>query len=98
MVTTARGGRSRSWRPSEATVAALRASWRATTSGACAASRNMRVAAGSRLFGGRAELGDEVVGITAEIGLAELGRAAIAQEADAFDEQARIAYVRVQQL
>src|SRR4051812_20630310 len=75
----------------------LRASWRATTAGACAASRNMRVVAGSRLLGGRAELGDEVVGITTEIGLAEFGGAAVAQEAHALHEEPGVAFARVEQ-
>ena len=61
------------------------------------ASRNMRVAAGSGLLTGRAQLGDEVVGVAAVVGLAELDRASVAQEAEALDQQPGIALARVQQ-
>ena len=47
---------------------------------------------------GRAELGDEVVGVAAIVGLRELDRAAVLQESEPFDQQTRVARLRAQQL
>src|SRR5688572_4357533 len=74
----------------------LAASCRRTAAGASAASRNMRVAAAARSLTGRRELGDEVVGVATEIALAELDGAAVAVEADALDQQARVALAGVE--
>src|SRR5476649_508603 len=81
-VTTARGGRARSLAPRSFAASRFRLSCSRTAAPAWAASRNMRVHAGSTigLFIRRAQLGDEVVGVAAKEGLAELHRAPVAQE------------------
>src|SRR6185503_20090399 len=65
-VTTARGASARRAAPSSVAAARLRSSCARTASAASPASRNIRVPAGSRLFARGAELGDEVVGVSAE--------------------------------
>src|SRR5690606_9529208 len=91
-----RGGTARSDSTSRSTESRFRASWRATTAGALAASANSRVRVGSVMAD--AELGDEVVGVAAVVGLAELDRAAVGQEADALDQEAGVTLARLQQL
>src|ERR1700682_1132625 len=90
----------RSFVPSARTASPFRASCARTTAPACAASRNMRVEPGSRgmLFTRRTELRDEIIGVAAKERLAEFDRLPVAKEADALDEQPRIALVGVQQL
>src|SRR5262245_34458553 len=96
-VTTARGESLRSSRPSSSAASRLRASCERTTPAASPASRCIRVAAGSGLFTGRAELGHEVVGVATVVGLAELHRAAVAQEAQALDQQPGVALAGIEE-